>query len=104
MGFTYSYASGRPYFNPNKTNEENFLTDRTKDYHNLSFTGSWLTSIGKHFTVVVLSVGNVPGVKNVFSYHYSSDGLRREEVGPTSLRMFFVGMFITIGEDRAEEI
>lgn len=104
MGFTYSYASGRPYFNPNKTTEENFLTDRTKDYHNLSFTGSWLTSIGKNFTVVVLSVGNVPGVKNVFSYHYSSDGLRREEVGPTSLRMFFVGMFITIGEDRAEEI
>lgn len=104
LGFTYSYASGRPYFNPNKTDEENFLTDKTNDYHNLSFTGSWLTSIKKHFTVIVFSVGNVPGSKNVFSYHYSSDGLRREPVGPASLRMFFVGMFITIGEDRAEEL
>lgn len=100
IGFTYAYASGRPYYNPNKLDADNFLTDHTKDYHNLSLTASYLTSIGKHFTVISLSVGNVPGVDNIYSYRYSDDGERRRAVGPTAARTFFIGMFISIGEDK----
>jgi vitamin B12 transporter len=91
---TYVYSSGRPYYNPNN---ENFLADRTKDYHNLSLNFSYLTSIGKNFTVVVFSIGNILGVKNVFTYNYSSDGTHRIAVGPTSDRVFFAGVFINIG-------
>jgi hypothetical protein len=102
IGFTYAYASGRPYYNPNKTELNTILSDRTKDYHNLSLTASYLTTIKKHFTVFSLSVGNVPGIDNVFSYRYSYDGMRRAAVGPTSKRSFFLGMFISIGEDKTE--
>jgi hypothetical protein len=102
IGFTYAFASGRPYYNPNKTDESNFLSDHTKDYHNLSLTASYLTTIKKHFTVISLSVGNVPGIDNVFSYRYSSDGSRRAAVGPTAKRSIFVGLFISIGEDRTD--
>ena len=94
---TYVYSSGRPYFNPNNPV---FLGDKTKDYHNLSLNFSYLTSIGKSFTVLVFSVGNVLGIDNVFSYNYSSDGSNRIAVGPTAERMFFAGMFINIGSQK----
>ncbi len=94
---TYGYSTGRPYYNPNNPD---FLSDRTRDYHNLSVSFSYLTSIKKSFTVLVFSVNNVPGVKNVFSYNYSSDGSRRQEVGPTSARFFFIGMFVNIGSQK----
>ena len=100
LGFTYLFSSGRPYFNPNA---KEFLSGRTPPVHNLSLTASKLTTIGKHFTVLVASIGNVPGIKNVYTYRYSNDGLRRQEVGPPAKRMFFIGCFISIGEDRTDD-
>lgn len=94
---TYGYSTGRPYYNPNNPD---FLGDRTRDYHNLSLSFSYLTSIKKSFTVLVFSINNVPGVKNVFTYNYSSDGSRRIAVGPTAARFFFVGMFVNIGSQK----
>jgi len=91
---TYVYSTGRPYYNPNNPV---YLSDFTNDYHNLSINFSYLTSIGKNFTVVVLSVGNILGVDNVFTYNYSSDGSHRYAVGPTAARMLFAGVFINIG-------
>ena len=90
---TYVYSTGRPYFNPNNSV---FLSDRTKDYHNLSLNLSYLTSIGKSFTVLVFSVGNVLGIENIYTYNYSSDGSRRFAVGPPAKRTFFLGLFINI--------
>ena len=94
---TYVFSSGRPYYNPNNPV---YLGDQTKDYHNLSLNFSYLTSIGKNFTVLVLSVGNVLGIDNVFTYNYSSDGSNRIAVGPTAARMIFVGVFINIGSQK----
>lgn len=93
---TYTYASGRTFYNPNNSE---FLKDRTKDYHNLSFNASYLTSIKNHFTVVFLSVGNMFGIKNVFGYQYSNDGTRRMAIEPNAPRSIFIGMFISIGDD-----
>lgn len=95
-GFTYAVNSGRPYYNPNKPSSE-YLTDYTKPYHNLSINASYLTSVFKSFAVIVFSLTNALGIDNVFSYRYSSDGTKREEVGPTSTRFVFVGMFINVG-------
>jgi hypothetical protein len=101
IGFTYTYATGRPYFNPNKNTASDFMSDRTKDYHNFSINGSWLTSIRDHFTVVAFSCTNALGIANVYSYRYSYDGTRREPVMAASKRAFFIGMFISIGEDNS---
>lgn len=95
-GFTYAYATGRPYYNPNNSSAD-FLKDKTKEYHNLSLNFNYLTSIKKNFTVVVFSITNVLGIENVFGYRYSSDGLHREAVGPTNKRFFFLAAFINIG-------
>jgi vitamin B12 transporter len=98
-GFTYAFNSGRPYYNPNRPDNE-FLSDMTKPYHNLSVNANYLTSIFKSFAVIVFSVTNVLGIENVFSYRYSSDGARREAVVATSPRFIFIGTFINIGSKK----
>lgn len=100
---TYSYATGRPYFNPNRPEQE-FLSDRTPDYHSLGISASYLTTVGKAFTVLVFSVTNAVGNNQVFGYRYSSDGTRRAEVNPPAPRFFFVGMFMSWGIDRRQEV
>ncbi|POY39192.1 TonB-dependent receptor [Solitalea longa] len=94
VGFTYTYASGRPYYNPNNVD---FMSDRTKDYHNLSMNISYLTRVMRQFTVVYLSINNVPGFNNIYGYNYSKDGSVRQPIEPPAKRTVFLGMFITIG-------
>jgi hypothetical protein len=94
-GITYTFATGRPYYNPANTN---FLDDRTKSYNNLSLNFSHLTSIFGNFTVVFFSIDNIPGFANVFGYRYSSDGKIKVPVLPTSMRSGILGVFISLGQ------
>ncbi len=103
VGFTYSYTSGRPYYNPNKLTNETFLTDRTIDLHNIGMNASYLTHIKKAFTVIVFSVNNVFGFDQVYGYRFSFDGTRSMAITPPAKRSFFAGMFISIGQDRSKD-
>ncbi len=100
IGFTYSYASPRPYNDPNT---DGFNDERTAAYHDLSFNISYLTNIGRHFTVLHASVNNIPGFDNTFGYRYSStpnsDGtFTGVPVKQAAKRVFFIGCFISIGQ------
>ncbi|MBC7862713.1 MAG: TonB-dependent receptor, partial [Bacteroidia bacterium] len=100
-GLTYSYASGRPYYNPNNPV---FLGDRTIDYHALGFNANLIRKIKKSYTVFVLAITNAIGNKQIFGYRYSQDGTRREAVGPTAARSIFLGMFMSFGVDRTKDV
>jgi hypothetical protein len=91
LGMTYSYASGRPYYNPN---DKVFLGRRSPEYHNLSFNASYLTSLGKWFTVVYAGIDNAINHKNILGYRYSADGQNRYPVVPPLYRSVFVGVNI----------
>ena len=95
-GITYTYASGRTYYNPNA---EIFLSDKTKSYHNLSINASYLTSIARCFTIVYLSIENVAGIDHVYGYRYSPDGQTRKAIESSAPRTIFAGLFITIGDN-----
>lgn len=95
IGLTYTFASGRPYFNPNNPV---FLSDRAKNFQNLSFNASILTNVFNSFTVIFFSVDNLLGYENIYGYNYSSDGSRSAPILPPALRTVFIGMFISIGE------
>jgi hypothetical protein len=95
FGLTYTFATGRPYFNPNNTE---FLGDRGKNYNNLSLNMSFLTSLFNNFTVIFFSIDNIPGFNNIFGYRYSTDGSIKSPVLPPALRTAFIGLFISIGE------
>ena len=96
FGFTFSYATGRPYYNPN--NPE-FHGDRTKDFYNFSSNMSYLTNIFGNFTVIFFSVDNIFAFDNIYTYRYSSDGKVKEPIRATSSRFLFLGVFIFLGEN-----
>lgn len=90
VGLTYTFSSGRPYYNPNRPESE-FLTDRTPVVTNLSFTASHLTKVKKNLLVLYATADNLLDARNVFTYRYTPDGKERYAVGPSSYRSFFVG-------------
>ncbi|MBV8254218.1 MAG: TonB-dependent receptor [Chitinophaga sp.] len=103
VGLTYSFASGRPYYNPNQPVDK-FMTDRTITYNSVGASISYLTSIRKAFTVIVFQVTNVLGNKQVFGYRYSTDGMRRSEITPNVPRFIYLGMFMNFGIDRRQDV
>lgn len=107
FNFTYTYATGRPYYNIkyNSAAIKYELADQGKtiDYHNLGFSMNWLTNIFKSYAVVVASVTNVLGSKQVFGYNYSYKGNYKEAITPVAPRFFFLGVFLSWGVDRRQD-
>ena len=97
VSLTYSYNSGRPYYNPNNPN---FLSERTPDIHNVSFGTNYLTNIKGHFMVIYLSVDNVLGTERIYNYRYSDDGKTRTSITPVANRMILIGTYITISKKK----
>ncbi len=108
---SYSFATGRPYYNIVYDNSPNNYKiqdgGRTKNYNDLSLSVNYLPSIGKtnakSFSVLVLSVTNVLGFNNVYSYNYSANGKNKVAVTPPSKRFFYIGYFISLGIDRTQD-
>lgn len=104
LAFSASYAfnSGRPYYDPNLPSEQ-FNSSRTPAYHDVSATLTYLTNLWGHFTVVYLSVTNLPGFSQVFSYEYASqpgpDGFYQSApVTPPAKRFGVLAVIVSIGE------
>lgn len=108
----YNYTSGRPYYfiAPTGNPGEYKFSDRgiTKDYHNVSMSVNFLPSVGKPgakaFAVYVLSVSNVFGFDQVYSYQYSYNGFRKQAIVPPSKIFVFIGAFISFGIDRSDDV
>jgi hypothetical protein len=108
---SYTYATGRPYYDINYDNATNaykiYDEGHTKDYNNLSLSVNYLPSIGKakakSFTVFVLSLTNVLGANNVYTYNYSANNQNKVAVTPPSKRFLYLGCFISLGIDRSQD-
>jgi len=98
FGFTLSYATGRPYYNPNNPI---FNNDKTKDFFNLSANCSHLTNLFGNLTIIFFSIDNVFAYENIYSYRYSTDGKIREPITASASRFFFLGIFISLGENNS---
>lgn len=98
VGFSYNYASGRNYTNPN---QPGFLNQQTKSYNSISLNWAYLIDQQK---ILYFSVNNVLGTKNVFGYNYANQPningtFAREAIVPNADQFFFVGFFWTISDD-----
>jgi len=98
IGFSYAYATGRPYDNPNTAD---FMGERTRPFNNLSFNWAYLIDQQK---ILYFSVNNVLGTNNISNYQYAntpnSDGVfDRRAITPPADSFFFVGFFWTISTD-----
>lgn len=99
IGFSYQFASGRNYTNPN---EPGFLNNETKNFNNLSFNWAYLIDQQK---ILYFSVNNILGTKNVFGYDYkntpnTNGNFDRQAIVPNADSFFFVGFFWTISDDK----
>jgi len=110
FNFTYSFATGRPYYNfVLNGNNKYVIADqgKTKNYHNLGFSMNYVPSVGKTnprlFWVLIASVTNVLGYDPVFGYHYSYNGMNREPIGLPAKRFYFIGAFFSWGVDRTQD-
>ena len=98
VGFSYAYASGRTFTNPN---EAGFLNKKTKAFNSLSLNWAYLISPQK---ILYASVNNVLGFKNINGYQYANTpdingDFNRRALQPAANQFFFVGFFWTISED-----
>lgn len=106
----YNFATGRPYyFIENTSTGFKFSAQGTApDYHNISFSLNYLPSLGKadskNFIVYVLSVSNVFGFDQTYTYKYSYNGLRKEAVSAPARRFVFIGAFFSFGVDRSQDV
>jgi vitamin B12 transporter len=101
---TYTFATGRPYFNPNKS-ETAFMTDKTINYNNLGLSVAYLPKIKNTFTVLVLTVSNILGNNQVYNYNYSTiDYSKRKAITPVSNPFIFLGLIINMGVNRTQDV
>ena len=111
FNLTYSWASGRPYYNflYNGAGNKFEIADqgKTKDYNNLGFSVNYVPSLGKQnaklFWVLIASVTNVLGYNAVYGYNYSYNGLNQVPIEPPAKRFYFIGAFFSWGVDRTQD-
>jgi vitamin B12 transporter len=108
FSMSYTYASGRPYYNPNRPLKD-FMKDRTIDFNTMGFQVNYLTQFGKAYTVLIFNMSNVIGNRQVYSYRFANtpdaDGhYGSEAITPMAKRFFFVGVYISIGNDRRKQV
>ncbi len=101
VGFSYQFASGRPYTD---YNSPGFLQNKTKSYNSVSLNWAYLISSQK---ILYASVNNVFAFKNVNGYQYanvpdSNGNFARRELQPAADQFFFVGFFWTISADKQD--
>lgn len=66
---TYSFASSRPYHDPNFPG---FMNSRTTSYNDISLSLTYLMEILGKQSVLHLMVNNVVGFDNIFGYNFSN--------------------------------
>lgn len=110
FNLSYTYTSGRPYYHFNTDVQGNYFLQnqgKLKDYNALNFSLNYLPNLGKKeakmFTVLVLSINNILGQKNIYGYNFSDDGKRSSPILPSANTFIFIGAFINFGIDRTED-
>jgi len=110
---TYSFASGRPYYNPNNNPNDasQFLSNRTPDFNNLALTVAYLHSFGKWFTVFYVSIDNITNQHNIFGYRYTYDaggnvvpGIAPTPIVPALYRSIFFGVNFSLTQFKKDEL
>jgi vitamin B12 transporter len=110
FNFTYTFATGRPYYNFMINSQGKYYTadeGHTIDYNSLNFSCEYIPSLGKvkpkTFIVLFASMSNVLGYNPIYGYHYSFDGTTKQPITPPANRFYFIGCFLSWGVDRTQD-
>ncbi|MBL3656303.1 TonB-dependent receptor [Fulvivirga sediminis] len=100
IGFSYSWNDGYTYNDKNQSVE---MGRKTKDYHNLSLSWSYLP---RPNIIIHAECSNVLASENVFGYEFStkpdeSGKYARQPIIQSADRFLFLGIFITLSKDKS---
>jgi hypothetical protein len=100
LGMTYSFASGRPYYDPNV---EKFNSSRTPSYHDVSANIAYLP---KNWLIIYVSCTNLLGRDNIFGYEFAktpdaNGAYAGRAIRQAATRFMFLGVFITISKNKS---
>lgn len=98
IGMAENFASGRPYHAPMKSG---FMNSRTAPYNSLDMN---ITVLVSPRIILYASMNNVLGRTNVFNYNYQADGTARTAVTSSRDRFLYIGLFISLKNNKAYEI
>ena len=104
FGATYSFATGRPYFNLLSNNNGTYrIADKglTNGYQSLDLNAYKLKKIGKATVILFASATNVLGRNNISNYAYSHNGVK-QPILPPAKRFYFIGLVLNWGVDRTQ--
>ncbi len=98
LSTNYSFASGRPYIDPNISLT---VPKRTQAYNDMSLSCFYNTKLFKKSVSVFLQVNNLPGFNNVFGYRFLKTPNERgiyEKIPilPVSRRFFLIGIYFSL--------
>ncbi len=105
---SYTFNSGRPYYDIISQNGQNIIRNEgtVKDFSALNLSINYLPNLGKKnaksFPVFVLSVNNVLNTKNIYGYNFASNG-QSSALSPPVNTFVFIGVFISFGIDRTQD-
>jgi outer membrane cobalamin receptor len=88
---TYSFASSRPYHDPNYSG---FMNSRTKSYNDISLSLTYLMELFGKQSVFHLMINNVAGFDNVFGYNFSNTPNAAGKYESTPIKSPFVRQVI----------
>jgi len=110
FNLTYSYATGRPYYNFRLAGGPKFdlaQQGKTKSYQALNFSAEYVPTIGnpkaRTFVVLFASVSNLLGYNAVYGYNFSYSGQYKQPITPPANRFYFIGCFLSWGVDRSQD-
>ena len=111
VNLSYSFATGRPYYDIRPTDATNHMViydqGTTKAYNVMNVHIAYLTSFfkkwkRKDFSGIALGVNNVLGKAQVFGYNYSFTGQQKVPITLPAPRMIYLGVFMSFGINRTD--
>ncbi len=103
VSLNYNYNSGRPYYNPNRS-EADFNSDLTTDFHDLSANFFYSIKIKNTPLLLMTSISNILGSEQTYGYQYSDVDLSLSRpIRSLYNRFVFVGCYVSLGSDKSKE-
>ncbi len=112
VNVSYSYAAGRPYYDIRSAGDAGtriYDSGTARPYNVLNLHVSKMMTFFRKskfrdYSGVAFGANNVLGTKQVFGYTYAYNGAFRTPVRLPATRFYFLGVFMSLGIDRTEDL
>lgn len=112
VNVSYSYAAGRPYYDIRAGSGDGtriYDSGTARPYNVLNLHVSKMMSFFKKskfrdYSGFAFGANNILGTKQVFGYNYAYNGHFKTPITLPATRFYFVGVFMSLGIDRTEDL